>query len=378
MQPEDINNEENVLQQGYPSVPQYSVPQGDNTNTSEYPQYIPPPNYNNNYNTIPQYSTPEQNSYKNMSNENENNNNKVSQANNTPNMYEAFSFIAWFLFMSFKLNSFVKKMKLRNTKLNYRPLLYNDLFVELVTLIISSLGFFIYVKNIIYKKHENLYKSLFGDFSKYHFVGLILYSTLKMIYESFGLHDFDSISDIDETNYDQFDPKAYYTFMLLMSIGSLVVLILVYIKTEMNCEWYINMTIKKGIYSILIFESCFTFFESIFGLRYVDVTSDLQNLESYDNILNLYKTGGVFFLILIALFAFCFSIYYKDLIVIVLNFLVYLGIAIKFFGPNGPDDEEKEILNGSTDGIFGIIIAVISLILIFFLIIKYKEQLLEA
>ena len=46
MQPEDINNEENVLQQGYPSVPQYSVPQGDNINTSEYPQYIPPPNYN--------------------------------------------------------------------------------------------------------------------------------------------------------------------------------------------------------------------------------------------------------------------------------------------------------------------------------------------
>lgn len=375
MQPEDINNEENVLQQNYQSVPQYSVPQGEPINYSQQ-NYIPQPNYYNN--NIPQYSASEQNVYQSYENQNQNNQsqNKVNQANNTPNMYESFSFIAWFLFISCKINSFVKKIKTHNTKLYYRPLVYNDLFVEFITTIISSLGFFIYVKNIIYKKHENLYKSLFGNFSKYHSCGLLLYSTLKIIYESFG--DYSIIPKISKFSpmstddvFNAFDPKAYFTFLLLFSIASLSVMILVYIKTEMKCEWYINMTFKKGIYSLIIFESCFNIFESIFGLRYVDVMDDK------DNILDLYKTGGIFFLILIAGTSLAFGLYYKDLIIIFLNFLVNLGIAINFFGPNGPDSKDKEDISGNTDGIFAIIISIFSLALIFALIIKYKEQLME-
>lgn len=369
MEPEDVNTDEN--DKSYMTVPQHSVIHGEPINNSQ-PQYIPPSD-SNNY-SYPQYSVPQTNDY--QSYENTNQNETVSQANKTPDMYETLSFLAWFLFISCKLNYFVKKMKLNSKSLYYRPLLYNDIFMELITIIISSLGFFIYVKKIIYNKDQKLYKSLFTDLSKYHFVPLLLYSTLKIIFESFGayppIQKISRFTPREDDGYDAFDLRAYYTFMLLFSIFTLSSFIFLYIKTKMNCDWYINMTFKKGIYSIIIFESCFTFFESIFGLRYKDA------LDDENSIYNLYKTGGIFFYILIACFAITFSFYFKDLIILILNTILYLGLAIHFFGTKGPDDDDKEILNGSADGILAILIAIASLALIPFMIIKYKEQLIEA
>lgn len=389
MKPEDMNTEENIIQQNYEPIPQYSMPQGDPNN------YTPPQNISQNdtsnypspQNTLPQQNnnqvyeyTPKienQNQYRTV----EHIENRVEQANKTPNMYEGLSFITWFLFMSCKLNIFVKKMKLHSSilKLYYRPLLYDDIFIELITLIISSLGFFIYVKKIIYNKDEKLYNCLFGEYSKYHPLPLILYSVLKIIFESFDkypqltrISGFSPISEDDyKYMYDAFDLKAYYAFQLIFSLFSLCSLIFIYIKTEMRCEWYVNITIKKGIFSILIFESYFAFFESIFGLRYLD------GMDNKGDIYNLYKLGGIFFCLLIAGFFISFSLYYKDIIIMFLNFLLFLGLTINFFGANGPSDEDKKLINGSTDGILEILITIASLGLICFMIIKYKEQLIE-
>ena len=149
MKPEDMNTEENIIQQNYEPIPQYSMPQGDPNN------YTPPQNISQNDTSnypSPQNTLPQQNNYQvyeytpKIENQNqyrtvEHIENRVEQANKTPNMYEGLSFITWFLFMSCKLNIFVKKMKLHSSilKLYYRPLLYDDIFIELITLTNSCL-----------------------------------------------------------------------------------------------------------------------------------------------------------------------------------------------------------------------------------------------
>ena len=290
------------------------------------------------------------------------------------NPYEIISFLSWILFISSKWNSYNNSIKYSQFKMsgNYRPILFDSKFYDLISLLICIAGFLNYMIQIIYKKNNNLYESLFGKFTKFHFIPLIFYSilniikeaaivTMNMPYNQSGYHFSNS-----------FDPKALYTLYLILNIFTLLLFIILYIKTEMNCEWYSVMTIKKGIYSILIVEVWYQIFDSIFSLRLIDVADDDDAQTDF------LKMVGIFFNLIIGGGVILFSFLFKNITVLFFNLIMYLAMIIAFYGVKRQDHATKEKLNGDTEGILEILILVADFLFIIVMIIKYKNQLVES
>lgn len=342
-----MNTEENVLQQNFQNnysihqyaAPQYSVPQGQEP---QIPQGIP--NYtpvNQEVNIPPPI------------------NNVGNKSGGGPTVLEILSCISWFLYISAKWDNYM------NAPINgiFTPLSYNKYFIELITLTISVLGFLIYLKNIIYTRDEKLYQGLFGDQSKFHIIPFIAYSLISMILNQSADTVFASKQE------GSYDPKALNTFYMIFSIISLASIIFVYIKTEMDCEWYVVMTIKKGIYSFIIVESLYHFLESIFALRFHNVTDD------GDALVTLEKTGGVFFVILQSAIVAAFALFYKNIIMIILNFLMYFTMILNSYTYR--KSVEGKNMFGDAVAVIDIIMLIANFIIMIIMIVRFKEELLE-
>ena len=370
---ENQENQENQVNQEninaipqYPtlaSVPQYSIPQ------YSVPQY-----------TVPQYQEPEQNIINNyqpyqppiyqpnnqeqiVQQPNLNTQNQVkNNVGGCPNSWELFSFFSWILLMSSKWDMFRRSAEITNEI--YRPILYNRSFVQYISLIITILGFVVYLKNIVYKKNENLYQALYSQYSKFHCFAFIFYSALSFTGErqvmSLNTNNMSSVSD-------SFSFKAFSAFYMIFSILTLFSIIFVYFCTDMVCDWYIVMSIKKGIYSVIIAETVQHFFDSIFFARLASISdSDTADPSS------LYKVGGVFFCILVFAIVGTLAILKKDIIMILINFLMYCGMIFNFY--------TKASVAGMGAGtpVVCIIVLVLQVVVMFIMIVKFKEQLIES
>ena len=156
----------------------------------------------------------------------------------------------------------------------YRPILYERSFVQLITLIMSFLGFLVYLKHMVYKKNENSYQALFNRYAKCHIFAFLLYSALAFTIERQVMKlDFDDFSNVS----DSFNFKAFSVFYMIFSLLTLFCIIFVYMCTDMVCDWYIVMTIKKGIYSVIIAETTQHFIESIFFARMTNIMDSISD-----------------------------------------------------------------------------------------------------
>ena len=356
-------------------VLQYNIPQG-------IPQYYPPQNA-----PIPQpVNTPIQSqinqplinqiTYSSQSNQiyqsdqaNQSYQNKSKSG--IPSEWEILSFLGWFLFMGSKWDMYEKVKGISHD--DYAPILYNRSFIGMITLIISIIGFLVYVKNIIYKRNINFYHSLFGQYTKFHSIPLFMYTGINIVLDNYiinmmkKVNDFTKVEDISDN--DSFDIKAVCAFYIIFSICGLASLIYIYINLEMDCEWYIAMIIKKGVFSILTAECSYHFFESIFYTRLINIE------EKFDDIESLYHTGGIFFAILQAVFVIGFAVYYKNIILLALNFLMFYSMIMNYYVKK--EDENKVLWkNDATPGL-EITVIVINFALMIFMVAKYKEQLIE-
>ena len=168
-------------------VLQYNIPQG-------IPQYYPPQNA-----PIPQpVNTPVQSqinqplinqiTYSSQSNQiyqsdqvNQSYQNKSKSG--IPSEWEILSFLGWFLFMGSKWDMYEKVKGISRD--DYAPILYNRSFIGMITLIISIIGFLVYVKNIIYKRNINFYHSLFGQYTKFHSIPLFMYTGINIVLDNY-------------------------------------------------------------------------------------------------------------------------------------------------------------------------------------------------
>ena len=356
-------------------VPQYNIPQGIH-------QYNPPQNA-----SIPQpVNTPVQSqinqplinqiTYSSQSNQiyqsdqvNQSYQNKSKSG--IPSEWEILSFLGWFLFMGSKWDMYEKVKGISGD--DYAPILYNRSFIGMITLIISIIGFLVYVKNIIYKRNINFYHSLFGQYTKFHSIPLFMYTGINIVLDNYIINmmkmvnDFTKVEDISKN--DSFNIKAVCAFYIIFSICGLASLIYIYINLEMDCEWYIAMIIKKGVFSILTAECSYHFFESIFYTRLINIE------EKFDDIESLYHTGGIFFAILQAVFVIGFAVYYKNIILLALNFLMFYSMIMNYYVKK--EDEDNVLWkNDATPGL-EITVIVINFALMIFMVAKYKEQLIE-
>ena len=170
-----------------------------------------------------------------------------------------------------------------------------------------------------------------------------------------------------------YDPLPLLSFYLIFTIFCLVFIIIVYYCTEMNCDWYMIMAIKKGVYSMLIVDCSYRFFESIFYLRDADIAK-LGYLEIPLQRLNLYKGAGIAFSLLQGIIVIVLSLCFKDIIMPILNFLMYYGMVFNFYTKNS-EAERKEY---TATVVIEIIMVVVHFFFIIFMLAKYKEKLIQS
>ena len=233
----------------------------------------------------------------------------------------------------------------------YNPLEMHIVFhyiVFVLTFVITILGFLVY---ITYRDDNSILDGMLGKFSKFHFIPLLCISALFIIGES--------ESDDDPT-------IAMYIFNFFFTVIGLVSLILVRIKTKIEYPWYAVLTIEKGVYScflvLLIYNFGFIF--TYFGVKEISDESDHK-----DN----WKTAcGIIFPIIIGLANLALSIIFKDIIIAIMNLLLYVGMISHFYSM----DKDTRTENSATgEGIIDIVMISLSGCTILFLALIYKKSL---
>lgn len=235
--------------------------------------------------------------------------------------------------------------------------------VFIVTMIIALAGFILYMVKSTCKKDNAVFDGMMGQWARFHFFPLLCVSALFLIGEN---------SDIHENSHHW---KDMLISNIIFTIFGLLTLIFIYIMTDLNTDWYVVLTLKKGTYSCLIVLLWYNFCYSIYGLRELDYDeSPLDDKPSMKN----WKNGcGISFSIIFGLGSLIFSFFFKDLVAAGMNALIYIGLTAYYFQLDKESRKLKD-LNKNGDGAVDIIMMVFSVVLIAFLIIKNKEDCLKS
>ena len=290
-------------------------------------------------------------------------------------LWYILSFLSWIIFIALEFYSFENGIYLWNWQhslpnnyyfsLNYFPLKIEINYLQTFIFIISLTSFINFFYFTAIEKNGSVYNGLMGEFSKYHFVPLLIISALNLLAmnaKNYGTYDFNF-------KYN----KTILIFYIIFIIFGLISLIFIYTKIEFN-EWYNVMIIKKGLFSIFIILLFYLFLYTIICLRTYDVAIKNYSIESrVGKIKSFYKGIGISFSLIFGIGTFIFSIFFKDIMASFMAFLIYLGLVLSFFGRYKPSKEEKKIFNNDADGIIYIIMMILTLIFIGFLIMKYNN-----
>jgi hypothetical protein len=286
----------------------------------------------------------------------------------TPFVWKFFSVCSWSLLVFTSLDGFLTDsmfysvhrnanlaIKIGTQKFSfYIPNSINLGILGSFYLIILLIAFFNFAYLGLYKKDESIINPMFDNISNYHFVPLLLISIINILMGSTK-----GSPKIEDINGELISD-------LVFTIVALGFLIIIYYKTQLNHEWYIVLTIKKGLFSILIILLWHNFFYKIVLVGYINQGTSIEGFL---------KGTGITFSILIGLGSLIFSFAFKDLMAAVTNFLIYVGMINSFFGPKGKDKEQKELFNGVGEGVIDIIMMIINLAFIVFLILKHTDGL---
>lgn len=327
----NMNTEENVIYNPPPSSTYIPVP-------SPVTYNMPPSNSEN------AYSTPITN---NSANQN------TASGGDTNTFWYDLSIFSWILLLWTTFNYFrnehidyiINAEDIEDVEefINY----YNFLLIPgkanlslplAITAVIGTIGFIIYFKNTTLNKNQSFINGMLGEMSKYHSIAFILVSCLFLTLDSAS-------------------KKGTFVMGLILSLLSCGLLAFIYYQTDFSAEWYEMITLKKGIYSCLISLTWYMFFYSISGIG-----------SSKDPSEDFYKGAGVALSILIGLGNLAFSFFFKDLLVAVINLLIYIEMAKYYY-------LSEEFLPNKADGAIDIIMVIGSCGVIFYLFFRERENL---
>ena len=247
---------------------------------------------------------------------------------------------------------------------------------------ISVIGFAVYLIFTTYKKNKSLYDGMLGTLSRFHFIPLLFITGLYILSIS-GSYILSIYKDFDSVSREELIElfKSFRTiiiFNLIFTIIALGTLIVIYITTQLDSEWYIVLAIKKGVYSSFIILLLYNFFHIIVSFRLINYFWNIlhRHYEDGDAFTNFFKRSGIAFTIVFGFLSLVFSVLFKDIMAAFTTFLIYLGMVISFFNKNKEQREiRKEEFNGYADGVLQIIYMALSLACIAFLIFWCKHKL---
>ena len=145
---------------------------------------------------------------------------------------------------------------------------------------------------------------------------------------------------------------------LALHLLSIILFIFSYIQIDLQCKWYIILSIKKGTFSCLI---PYLLYKLLF---YINI---LINLNS------ILRVSIIFSFSLIGIFSLGFSLIFKDILLTFNNAIIYFGFIIKF---NLENLAIKAFLGKILNIVLGIIISstvFLSFFVIVYLVKKHNE-----
>jgi hypothetical protein len=228
--------------------------------------------------------------------------------------------------------------------------------VIIVSLLIFTLGFAVYVYCIFIRKYSNVINAMFGLFSKFHFIPILCASALFIISEC-----------TDDEPGKWVNPSNFQIFLtIVISFMGLVSMAFIYFQTKLEFPMYVKLTINRGTYSCLLALFSFGFFFNIFYYGFKDRIENEKN-----DIKDWIKGCNYAFSIIFGAVNLGLSFFFKDIILAGINCIMYIGMAINFFLIDG-DTMEKLFDDERIVGIIDIIMILASGGLAAFLFIKFN------
>ena len=276
-------------------------------------------------------------------------------------VWKFFSVISWLLLIFTSLEAYFHETMFYSMY-NSNGGLYLPLSVKLggiqsFYLILLFLAFYHFAYLGLYKGDESITNPLLDRITKFHFIPLFLISFINIINQArkngVGITAFEKELIAD----------------LVFNLIALVFLIIIYAKTVLEHNWYIVLTIKKGLFSCLIILLWHNFFYLIVLVGY----AVQYNRMSY-NILTFLKGSGIAGSLIVGIGGCIFSFVNKDLIAAATNFLLYVGMVNSFFGTTGKSKEMKIYTAGVADGVIEIIFMLFNFATVMILIFKFNAD----
>ena len=275
-------------------------------------------------------------------------------------VWKFFSVISWLLLIFTSLEAYFHETmfySMYNSNSLYLPLSVKLGGIQSFYLILLFLAFYHFAYLGLYKGDESITNPLLDRITKFHFIPLFLISFINIINQArkngVGITAFEKELIAD----------------LVFNLIALVFLIIIYAKTVLEHNWYIVLTIKKGLFSCLIILLWHNFFYLIVLVGYA-----VQYNRMSSNILTFLKGSGIAGSLIVGIGGCIFSFVNKDLIAAATNFLLYVGMVNSFFGTTGKSKEMKRYTAGVADGVIEIIFMLFNFATVMILIFKFNAD----
>ena len=239
------------------------------------------------------------------------------------------------------------------------------LAIFILTLVISTLGFCTYLVYSTFIK-STVFNGMMESISKFHFIPFACGGGLFLIGETLNNSE---------------NKKNLLIAGLIFSIIGFISLILIHYKTKME-PWYASLLIKRGTFSCLIalftYIICYIVYE--LGIIHEIKTFDLNKLigmiikfflGEHTSLQKFINNCATAFSIVIGVVNLCLSFGLKDIMIAVMNLLIYIGCTIYYFNI---EDYRKKNFKNNGDGVIDIIMIILSALAIGLLFFMYKTD----
>ena len=254
---------------------------------------------------------------------------------------------------------------------------YYLLIIFAIIFLLSLISFIIFLEKTSFKRDENVFDALMGNYSRFHFIPLLC-GTLLFLSGIFKGNIFRGWNDIKPAEY-VFSYITKYSVDLILSLLGVISLTIIKKNLKLEQPFYIVLIIKDGFYSILLALFTYSFFYASAYIAFLNKFKNCLIKGSYQicfdynsGASDTLKTCGAIFALLVGILNLGIAGYLKDYTISVMNSIIYLGFLLFFYSISG---KRKDAMKPPfIEGIFDIILLVCSIVeIVYLLFIKFKK-----
>ena len=268
-------------------------------------------------------------------------------------IYKTFSAISWILLMYSSWEAFVEKNStymllniINEGRRDYTAFIFPlniklSIFQAFITVLIIF-GFFNYIIYTMIKANQNLDNAFFGRISKFHFIPLLLVSIIFLLMKNVNMITLEKkyydYTFHYEYNKDQIKMTRILVIVIFaFTILAFISLFIIYIKTDISCNYILHISIKKGVYSSLLVLLFHNIFNCIIAFKFINDLGDTKKIYEF------FQLSRKIFCPLLGILIYIFAFNFNDVIALFSNLLMYIGmltsIKINIEGIEDKNDE---------------------------------------